>query len=472
MIYTKNMKKNIIIIAILSICSLGGAVAQTSSSLRTGYFLDRMTMRHKINPALVNDYGYFSIPVLGNVSLGVNSNLGVNDFLYPTTSGELNTFLHPDVSKSEAMSAFSNTNTIEQSLEMAILSSGFFGFGGYNTFDVSLKESAAIMLPKGLFSLLKGGESSYDMSGLGVTANTYVEVALGHARKVDDKLTAGVKLKALLGGATADVVMDKLLLTTSEDTWKLAAEASGEVAALGIPAEIQDDEFVFNTDDYGYSLGGSGFAIDLGATYEGLVENLTLSAAITDLGFINWRNVSNIAIVGGEVVLVDYNDEIDIDNIEDFFTEKGDAITEKLEEMTEITSNTNSSSASMLATTFTLGAEYDLLDGKITTGLLSTTRVGGGYKTFAELMAVVNLCPTKWFNVAVSGSVSNMGTYWGWVLNYSPRYFLNFFIGTDCMVSNVTPQFVPVDNVNLNLNFGFNIPIGGKPTSMRPIIKE
>lgn len=461
------MKKNIII-AVLSLCSLG-AVAQTSSSLRTGYFLDRMTMRHKLNPALVNDHGYLSIPLLGNISLGVNSNLGVSDFLYPTASGDLNTFLHSDVSKEEAMQAFSSTNTIEETFEMALFSTGFYGFGGHNTFDVSLKQSAVFTMPEGLFSLLKGGESSYDVSGLGMSANSYVEVALGHARKVNDKLTAGVKLKALLGGATADVVIDKLVLTTSDETWKLAAEATGEVAALGVPVELDGDSFVLNTDDYSYGLGGSGFAIDLGATYEGLVENLTLSAAVTDLGFINWKNVSQFNIVGGEVVLVDYNDEVDVENIED----KLDEISDKLTDMTEIeSSGATTTSSSMLSTTFTVGAEYSFLNDKITTGLLSTTRVGGGYKTFAELMAVVNLCPIDWFNIAVSGSVSNMGNYWGFVVNYAPRYFVNFFIGTDCMVSNVTPQFVPVDNVNVNVNFGFNIPIGGKPSSMRPIVKN
>ncbi len=459
------MKKNIIIAA-LSLCSLV-AVAQTSSSLRTGYFLDRMTMRHTLNPALVNDYGYVSIPALGNISLGVNSNLGLSTFLYPTSDGTLNTFLHSDVSKSEVLDQLNSTNTIEETFEMALLSSGFFAFGGYNTFDVSLKQSANISLPEGLFTFLKGGNTSSDMSGLGVAANAYVEVALGHARKIDDKLTAGVKLKTLLGGATADVVIDKLLLTTNEDVWTLAAEASGEVAALGVPVEIENDELVFNTDDYGYSLGGAGFAIDLGATYVGLIENLTLSAAITDLGFINWNNVSQIGIVGGEAELVNYNNEIDVENLEDEL----EVITDKLNEMMVVESGSTSSSSKMLATTFTVGAEYELLDGKITTGLLSTTRVGGGYSTFAELMAVVNLCPVDCFNVAISGSVSNLGTYWGWVLNYAPRYFLNFFIGTDCMVSNVNSQFIPVNNVNVNLNLGFNIPIGGSPNSMRTIIK-
>jgi hypothetical protein len=38
----------------------------------------------------------------------------------------------------------------------------------------------------------------------------------------------------------------------------------------------------------------------------------------------------------------------------------------------------------------------------------------------------------------------------------------NFFVGTDCFLSKVGKQFIPLENMNASVAFGINIPFGAK----------
>ena len=72
--------------------------SSAQQNLRSGYFLDGYNYKYKMNPAMAPNRGFFAMPVLGNVGIGLESNLGLSDFLYPTESGRLTTFLSPRVS--------------------------------------------------------------------------------------------------------------------------------------------------------------------------------------------------------------------------------------------------------------------------------------------------------------------------------------------------------------------------------------
>ena len=54
-----------------------------------------------MNPAIQGERGFLSFPALGKVGVGVESNLGLSTFLYPSADGTLKTFLHPDVTNKE-----------------------------------------------------------------------------------------------------------------------------------------------------------------------------------------------------------------------------------------------------------------------------------------------------------------------------------------------------------------------------------
>ncbi len=453
------MKKSFIILT-LAICTAFGAVAQ-NSSLRTGYFNDRMYMNHKINPALVGDYGYLTVPMLGEISFGMNTNLGLDDFLFPS-NGELKTFLHPDVSTEDFLSGLNSMNTVSQNFNLDVLSFGFFGFGGYNTFDIAVKQNATIYVPEDVFTVLKDASRSvYDLSGMGIKASSYAEVSFGHSHKVMESLTVGAKVKALVGLAYADITTNNTYLTMTDDVWALSANATGEIAAAGAVIDLDDDDNLsFGGDNFSPSIGGLGFAIDLGAVYTMLDDRLSVSLALTDLGFIKWKEVSTVSIKGGDVDFLSYSDEYDYDTAGDDISDRLESLTDDVTDMFEIQDvETGGSTNRCLTTTLTAGAEYTLLNNMFSFGLLSTTNFGPTTET--ELMGVIGITPIKCVNISVSGSISTLGNYCGCLFNFSPRSFLNFYIGADCLVSKVTPQYIPVNAGIVNLSFGLAIPIGG-----------
>ncbi|KAA6328739.1 hypothetical protein EZS27_022389, partial [termite gut metagenome] len=211
-------------------------------------------------------------------------------------------------------------------------------------------------------------------------------------------------------------------------------------------------------------IGGIGLGLDLGASYR-LAEDLTLSAAILDLGFISWSNTLKGRTDGEKFTFKGFEDIKVISDDSDSETggksmeDQLDDITEDLEGMIKFYDDGKGSRTTSLATTVNLGAEYtSYFYDKLTFGLLSSTRLNGLY-TWTEARLSANVAPLNWFEASLSGGVSNFGTSLGGVLNFHPKG-INFFIGADCVFTQVTPQFVPVNRPNLRANFGFNITFG------------
>ena len=75
------MKRIIISISILLV-TLSGIRSQ---GVYSTYFLNEWSQRHTLNAAFAPEYGYFSLPVLGGINLDINSNMGMNTFLFPAT---------------------------------------------------------------------------------------------------------------------------------------------------------------------------------------------------------------------------------------------------------------------------------------------------------------------------------------------------------------------------------------------------
>lgn len=65
------MMKKLLRLFALSLLSVGSATSfvniASAQTARTGFFMETSKFRHQINPALLEDNPYFSIPFLGNV---------------------------------------------------------------------------------------------------------------------------------------------------------------------------------------------------------------------------------------------------------------------------------------------------------------------------------------------------------------------------------------------------------------------
>lgn len=444
------MKKNIIIMLLL-LCSFGVASAQ--STLKTAYFMDRMTTRHTINPALMNEYGYFSLPALGSVDFGINSNLSIDKFLFPLESGQLGTFAHPDVDSAEFLSGLSDDNVISQDFNISLLSTGFHAFGGYNTFGVAVRENMDINLKKSLFEFLVGAEdkSSYDMAGSSIDLLTWTEVAFGHARRINDNLTVGVKLKYLIGMANASVEFDQMSFSSSAEELMLNVNAVGNAALMGVQLDGLASD-IFDDIDFGGNM-NTGFGIDLGATYE--MDKFNFSVALTDLGFIQWSAPSTIEM-GTDINFSGFTD-LDIDDFEGSTESQFDDLESSLDSLGDPTFVPTGTYNTGLYAKLNVAAEYTVVEDLFSAGLLSSTTFGP--VTTTELMAVGTFSPVKWFDLALSGTVSTYGSYWGCAVNFCPRW-INFFVGVDSMFTGITPQGIPYSSSNFSVSMGLSFPFG------------
>ena len=66
---------------VAGVIAAGAFVGSAQEASRSGYFLEGYNFRHQLNPAFAPENNYVAIPVLGNLGVGLSSNVGVNTFI-------------------------------------------------------------------------------------------------------------------------------------------------------------------------------------------------------------------------------------------------------------------------------------------------------------------------------------------------------------------------------------------------------
>ena len=470
---TYNISRRLIAF-VITLASLSTAVmAQYNNS---SYFMEGMYYRHNLNPAFAAERNYINMPLfmLGNFNVGMQGNIGVDDFIYPYNKNgySLTTFMNPSVDAKEFLSRLQKNNIVNLNVSMPIIAFGFGGWGGFNTFEIGLKTNAAVNLPYDLFAFAKNGVADsriteYDITDLRVRATAYAEVALGHSRKfLDNKLAVGVKLKALIGAGNVDAEVRHLKVTMSEDRWKIQGDGEVNGSVSGAYFKYNEDGEIDGFDVDKAGVGGFGGAIDLGAQYDfkDLVPGLKVSAAILDLGFINWKKGVR-ATIKDEYTFDGFKEPIVIDPDDDDpgkLDNQIDQIGDDLEDLFQLKEDKNPKSrTTSLGATLNIGAEYALpMYKNLRFGFLSSNYINGPF-SWSEARFSANVAPVKWFEASVNYGMGKFGSSFGWVLNFHPKGF-NFFIGSNHTFGKLTPQGVPVGNANAHINLGFNITWGQK----------
>ena len=98
--------------------------ALSAQALRGSYFAENATLRNRLNPAMVPANNYLGLPVVGNLGVAVNSNLGVVNFLFPS-NGQLLTFMHPEVSAQQFLSQLPSNPYLNLEVDTDLLNFGF-----------------------------------------------------------------------------------------------------------------------------------------------------------------------------------------------------------------------------------------------------------------------------------------------------------------------------------------------------------
>ena len=436
------------------------AVSAKAQNLRSAYFMENATHRHQLNPAFQTHTGYVSVPGLGAFQAEVGTNtFGLESFLYPRDANVV-TFLHESVSTAQFLNNIRPNNHLNLNVGISLLSAGFHTKAGFFTVDVSAKTYAGVSVPKDLFAILKEqglekSRSPYQINDFNSDASAYGDISVGYSRKLDERFTVGGKLKLLTGFADARL-RSNVTAALKKGVWVIDVDGALDAAGVTPKYSEENPEKVEGIDNIaGFGINGMGAGIDLGTTFRSvdlfdgiagnIFDNLTFSAAVTDLGFISWfsQNTVNCALVGH----FEYNESGD-KKLDDILFENYTFEAEQ-----------SSSYKRMLRTTLNVGAKYSLLDDKIGIGLLSSTRFGAP-QNWSELTLSGNFQPLNWLGVCVNYSFlySHFKTF-GWALNFSPSW-INFFIGTDYMMTKISrkPNFYPMTNA-LNVNFGLSVPL-------------
>lgn len=463
----------------------GSAMAQGFNS---AYFTEDYYYRHTLNPAFGDSLNYVSIPALGNLNVDVQSNFGYKDVvmhnpLYGQPGQKrLTTFLNPYISSSDALSGFnSGNNRLMGDVNLTILSAGFRAWGGYNTISLSARAQVGTSLPYELFEFAKNtGNETYNIGDVRARARSYVELALGHSRQINEKLRLGAKLKFLFGAAAADVDLKDVtadLSGTQVDAqghpyWMLSGKGTAQVSMKGFYYKSKKSDYndpskgqyehIDDVDVDGAGLGGFGMAVDLGGEYK-LNDDWRFSAALLDLGFISWSN--NVkAINRGEPFLFKGFQDATVgsgsgNTLDDQLDNYGDQLTDfaNLQNMGDQGGRTT-----MLAATLNLGAEYTLpMYRKLSFGLLSSTRINGPY-SWTEGRLSANWKPLRWLDGGMNVVVNSFATSAGWVLNIHPKGY-NFFVGMNHILGKVSKEFIPL-SANASVAMGMNITWGSTKT--------
>lgn len=423
--------------------------------LRTSYFMEGTSSRLELNPGLQPMRGYFNIPVLGSFNVGTSSNvLGINDIIDVLDSRE-DIFLNDDL-----YSRLKSDNRLNVNLKTDVLSFGWYAGKGFWNVNVGLRADVGASIPQSMFEYLRRVNNTEDINGsfsnMNFNLNAYAEIGLGYSRQITEKLSVGGRVKVLLGIARAEMAVDNFDIyvddaLTNGDYTELnpyqtygSATVNARVSTTMKGGGLSFDETTgqidgFDIDGSNFGIAGAGFGIDLGASYK-VWDNLTVSAAVLDLGFIKWKEgettVAAPANGSFEVTGSNYQDFLDGDFLS---MDRFNFVQDK--EAAEDTKTT-------LASTILLAGEYGLLDNKLSVGAIYTARFAEP-KTLNELTFSATYRPKNWFNIAASYSpIQAGGKSFGLALKLGA-----LFLGTDYMYFGNSSKAV-------NAFIGLSIPLG------------
>lgn len=448
-------------IAALSALLMAGAAAQAQNTY-SGYFNDNYLYRYQMNPAFDNERNFVSIPALGNINLSMQGNLHVSDLIY-NVDGKTVLFTNPGVTDSEFLSKIKDKNRIGADLKLNVLSTGFRAFGGYNTVSINARTDLNVKVPGSLFRLAKEGveNKTYDIQHLGLNAEAFAEIALGHSRKILPNLRVGATLKFLIGVGNIDARLNEADLTLGENSWiaRTNADVYSSVKGLTYKTKVNSNtgrEYVSGIDMDGFGLNGFGMALDLGGVYK-LNSDWEFSLALLDFGFMSYGNTQLATTDGTQTVETDaYHFSAESESPNSFKNE-WQKMRDDLSALYQMSDKGDIGTRThMLGATLNIAAQYNFpLYNRLHFGLVNSTRINGTY-SWTQFRLAANVRPVDCFSADANVAVGTFGWSFGWLLNLNVTGF-NFFVGMDHTLGKLAKQGVPLSS-NASVNFGMNIP--------------
>jgi len=386
------------------------------------YYMN-LPQNHLLNPAMrPSNKVYIGLPALSGINLNVNNNfVNFSDVFMPGKTGDsVITFLHPDNDINDFIDKIRDKNSLQPQALVQLFGLGFSAGKNYIFIDINDRIEGNMVIPGDIFKLALLGNESFvgdkiDLSSFRGDVKYYREIGVGFSRDFTSKLRIGVKAKVLKGIATASIKNRSLEIAVNDDyTHSLDADMTLNISAplrVYMDAEHNIDSLVFdekrfdvtsNIIDFALGKQNTGFGIDIGATFD-VTEELVVSAAITDLGFIKWKKDLTNLNAESQFTFSGLN-MTDVINGTKTFEELGQEMIDSLKNSFKV-SDSKDPFTTYLPVGFTLGGSYNLTKS-FSLGVLSYSRfIGKQIRESLTLSANANFGSA--FSTSVSYTASN-----------------------------------------------------------------
>ena len=469
------MKKTFISITIL----VASMLSAYSQGVHSYYFLDEWSRRHILNPSFAPEYGYFSLPVFGGFELGLSSNTGLTNYIYPLdplnplySKYKFTTFLDKSVDGTKFINSLPSNVTFNQNMKINLFSFGFYTIDkSFWSVDITMKENFEMNLPVDFFRFAKFGMTSptnnvYNLKNFGLEQTNIAQVSLGYSREINSKLRVGLNAKLLLGLSKVKMNYSKFDLTLSNNGYTMNASGESYIMTnmmnVGVDSDHYYDFSNITTNTSSSKPAGTGAAFDIGFTYKP-IKQLTIAASLNDIGIMNWNATSIKKGIATSNVNFSGFSNINTDSINESIQGQLNQLKTDATNLMKFKETANNKDFSdNVPFTMNASAEYSLFandNHDIRLGLLYQSYNSTLIKK-NEFIGAITLKPLSW--LAFSGTAdifSKDYNRYGFALNFSPRW-INLFLASDFITPKINKQFLPIDKVDLNISFGGSIVIG------------
>lgn len=428
----------------------------------TLYQMQYVPQRLSVNPAFIPREGAcLGVPLLSGIKFDFREPVRYNQIFTKTEGDTL--MLNPE----KFLDKFSKNNRVHLNFDMQLFSFGTKIAKGkfFINFSVSEKMTHDVKLPENLFSFLWYGNGNsrflgkYTRFSPSMSASVYNEWAATFAGKAfKDKLTYGISVKYLSGQFNIKTKKANFDFYTDTAFYNIYMKSDMEIQTSGVNGEYFDRPF--SSILFG---GNNGIAFDIGATYR-INDKFGVSASMTDLGFITWKN-RTMTFVSKEPGKEFRYTGMSISDFMDMFTDLssfGKRVSDSIFDLIKIDSVKDVKYSAGIPVRFNVGGSYQINEKSSVNLLLNGVSCNQHFYPAVSAAYSFNWTKSVAFNVSYSifnRQYTNVGL--GITLNMGST---QLYLVTD----NLPSYFFRRGTNNASFQFGFNILFGRNKTIAEP----
>jgi hypothetical protein len=290
-----------------------------STTILTGqdntlYLMPGIPQANQLNPAIFKKCRiYIELPVISSIRLNVrNSGFSYHDAAYFAEGA-----YHLNLSNLDKK--LKSVNNFQTESDINLLGVGLGVNDWYFTFGIANHSDELLTYPHDIILLrdanlqvINGLSKPINLSKLSSEVTVWNSIGISAAKKLNDQLSVGVRVKYLQGMANAISRQSDLLFNSSNNPISLAASmnyniySSFPVALQFSPTgQLNKLNFDNSTNNFVSNFifnGNRGAAIDAGFVFD-VDEKTEFSASFIDLGFIRWKKNTNNFSTSGNILV-------------------------------------------------------------------------------------------------------------------------------------------------------------------------